>query len=58
MQKRAITTLGNPEFRKIDFYTFCYWRETEEYDLSHKDFEAVMYLLGITHSDTFFYTNN
>jgi integrase len=46
MRKRAIKKLGNPEFVKIDFYTFRYWRATEEYDLSHKDFEAVMYLLG------------
>jgi hypothetical protein len=38
--------LGNAELRKIDFYTFRYWRATEEYDLSHKDFESVMYLLG------------
>ncbi len=37
---------GNPELPKIDFYTFRYWRETEEYDLSHKDYDAVMYLLG------------
>jgi integrase len=46
MRKRAIAKLGNPELRKIDFYTFRYWRATEEYDRSHKDFEAVMYLLG------------
>lgn len=46
MRKRAIKKLGNLEFAKIDFYTFRYWRATEEYDLSHKDFEAVMYLLG------------
>jgi integrase len=46
MRDRAIQKLSNPELRKIDFYTFRYWRATEEYDRSHKDFEAVMYLLG------------
>jgi integrase len=46
MRKKAIVKFDNPELRKIDFYTFRYWRATEEYDLSHKDFEAVMYLLG------------
>ncbi len=46
MRSRAIQKLNNPELRKIDFYTFRYWRATEEYDRSHKDFEAVMYLLG------------
>lgn len=46
MRKRAAAKLGNPELLKVDFYTFRYWRATEEYDRSHKDFEAVMYLLG------------
>jgi hypothetical protein len=46
MRKRAIKKLGNSELRKIDFYTFRYWRAAEEYYLSHKDVEAVMYLLG------------
>jgi integrase len=46
MRKRAISKLGNPELRKIDFYTYRYWRATEEYDRSHKDFESVIYLLG------------
>jgi len=46
MRKRAAFKLGNPELQKIDFYTFRYWRATEEYDRSHKDFESVMYLLG------------
>ncbi len=46
LRKRAIRKLGNSELRKIDFYTYRYWRATEEYDRSHKDFEAVMYLLG------------
>ena len=43
---RRFVKLGNPERRKIDFYAFRYWRATEEYDRSHKDFESVMYLLG------------
>jgi len=46
MRKRAICKLVNPELRKIDFYTYRYWRATEEYDRSHKDYDAVMYLLG------------
>jgi integrase len=46
MRKRAIVKLGNPELRKIDFYTFRYWRATEEYDRSHKDYDSVVYLLG------------
>ncbi len=48
LRERAIRKFGNPELRKIDFYTFRYWRATEEYDRSHKDFESVMYLLGHT----------
>jgi integrase len=43
MRKRAM--LRNPELRKIDFYTFRYWRATEEY-VRTKDFESVMLLLG------------
>ncbi len=46
MRKRAAAKLGNTELFKIDFYTFRYWRATEEYDRSHNDFESVMYLLG------------
>jgi integrase len=45
MRKRAIAKLGNPELRKIDFYTFRYWRATTEYR-KYKDFESVMILLG------------
>ncbi len=48
LRDRAIRKFGNLELRKIDFYTFRYWRATEEYDRSHKDFESVMYLLGHT----------
>jgi integrase len=46
MRKRAIAKLRNPELRKIDFYNYRYYRATEEYDRGHKDFEAVMNLLG------------
>lgn len=46
MRKRAICKLANPELRKIDFYTYRYWRATEEYDRSHKDYDSVIYLLG------------
>ena len=46
MRKRAIVKFANPELRKIDFYTSRYYRATEEYDRSHKDYDAVMYLLG------------
>jgi integrase len=46
MRAGAIAKLANPELRKIDFYTFRYWRATEEYDRSHKDYDAVIYLLG------------
>jgi integrase len=45
MRKRAVAKLGNPELRKIDFYTFRYWRATMEYR-KYKDFESVMILLG------------
>jgi integrase len=45
MRQRAIHKLGNPELRKIDFYTFRYWRATMEYRRLH-DFGAVMILLG------------
>jgi integrase len=45
MRQRAIHKLGNPELRKIDFYTFRYWRATIEYRRLH-DFGAVMILLG------------
>jgi integrase len=45
MRKRAIRKLGNPELRKIDFYTFRYWRATMEYRRYH-DFGCVMVLLG------------
>ena len=45
MRQRAIHKLGNPELRKIDFYTFRYWRATMEYRRLH-DFGAVMVLLG------------
>jgi hypothetical protein len=42
---RAIRKLGNRELRKIDFYTFRYWRATAEYR-KYKDFGSVMVLLG------------
>ena len=45
MRQRAIHKLSNPELRKIDFYTFRYWRATMEYRRLH-DFGAVMILLG------------
>ena len=45
MRKRATQKLGNPELRKIDFYTFRYWRATMEYRRYH-DFGCVMVLLG------------
>lgn len=45
MRARAIHKMGNPELRKIAFYTFRYWRATMEYRRLH-DFGAVMVLLG------------
>jgi len=36
----------NISYPENDFYTFRYWRATEGYDRSHKDYDAVMYLLG------------
>jgi integrase len=45
MRKRAIRKLGNPELRKIDFYTSRYWLATMEYRRYH-DFGCVMVLLG------------
>jgi integrase len=45
MRLRAIQKLGNPELRKIDFYTCRYWRATMEYRRTG-DFGAVMVLLG------------
>ncbi len=45
MRKRAIQKLGNPELRKIDFYTCRYWKATQEYRRTH-DFGCVMVLLG------------
>jgi integrase len=45
MRQKAIRKLGNEELRKIDFYTFRYWRATMEYRRLH-DFGAVMILLG------------
>jgi len=45
MRKAAIKKLGNPELRKIDFYTFRYYRATLEYR-RYKDFGSVMILLG------------
>jgi len=45
MRARAIAKLGNQELRKIDFYTFRYWKATMEYRRLH-DFGAVMVLLG------------
>jgi integrase len=45
MRKRAIQKLGNPELRKIDFYTCRYWKATMEYRRTH-DFGCVMVLLG------------
>ena len=41
----AIEKFGNPELRKIDFYTNRYWRATMEYRRTG-DFGAVMVLLG------------
>jgi type I restriction enzyme, R subunit len=41
----AIQKLGNKELRKIDFYTFRYWRATMEYR-KYRDFGSVMVLLG------------
>lgn len=37
--------LGNPELRKIDFYTFRYWRATVEFQ-EYKTEVAVMILPG------------
>ena len=45
MREKAIIKLGNQELRKIDFYTFRYWRATREYQ-RFKDFGSVMVLLG------------
>jgi integrase len=45
MRARAIQKLGNKELRKIDFYTFRYWRATMEYR-KYRDFGSVMVLLG------------
>ncbi|HTY76095.1 MAG TPA: tyrosine-type recombinase/integrase [Candidatus Nanoarchaeia archaeon] len=45
MRKAAIRKLGNSELRKIDFYTFRYYRATQEYR-RYKDFGSVMVLLG------------
>lgn len=45
MRARATAKLGNQELRKIDFYTFRYWKATMEYRRLH-DFGAVMVLLG------------
>ena len=44
-RKRAVVKLGNPELRKIDFYTFRYWRATYEYSRLNSE-GAVMVLLG------------
>jgi len=44
-RKHAILKFGNPELRKIDFYTNRYWRATMEYRRTG-DFGAVMVLLG------------
>jgi integrase len=44
-RKHAIQKFGNPELRKIDFYTNRYWRATMEYRRTG-DFGAVMVLLG------------
>jgi integrase len=44
-RERAILKLGNKELRKIDFYTFRYWRATMEYR-KYRDFGSVMVLLG------------
>jgi integrase len=45
IRQRAIHKLGNQELRKIDFYTFRYWRATMEYR-KYGDFGSVMVLLG------------
>lgn len=45
MRHAAIAKLGNPELIKIDFYTFRYYRATQEYR-RYKDFGSVMVLLG------------
>lgn len=44
-RKKATQKFGNPELRKIDFYTNRYWRATMEYRRTG-DFGAVMVLLG------------
>jgi integrase len=44
-RERTIQKLGNQELRKIDFYTFRYWRATAEYR-KYKDFGSVIVLLG------------
>lgn len=44
-RKQAILKFGNPELRKIDFYTNRYWQATMTYRRTG-DFGAVMVLLG------------
>jgi integrase len=44
-RKKAIQKFGNPELRKIDFYTNRYWQATMTYRRTG-DFGAVMVLLG------------
>jgi integrase/uncharacterized Zn ribbon protein len=45
MRARTIQKLGNKELRKINFYTFRYYRATMEYR-KYRDFGSVMVLLG------------
>ena len=45
MRKRAMQKLGNPELRKIVFYTCRYWQATMTYR-RYGDFGKVMVLLG------------
>jgi integrase len=45
MRQKLIQKFGDPELRKISFYTFRYWKATMEYRRTH-DFGAVMVLLG------------
>jgi len=47
MRRRAIKKLGNPELRKIFFYTCRYWRATYEQHKTQNP-AAVMLLLGHT----------
>ncbi len=45
MRAKTAHKLGNKDLLKIDFYTFRYWRATQEYR-RYRDFGSVMVLLG------------